>query len=99
YVQKGIYKAFVDRFVAAVGKLSLGPGYDESMDVAVDVGPVINQAGLDSALEQIADAVKKGARVVAGGERWKDSPGFFLRPTVLENVCEDAVGTSEEKCA
>jgi len=99
YVQKGIYEEFVKRFVAAVGKLSMGPGWDESMEVGVDVGPVINQAGLDSALAQIADAVKKGARVVAGGERWKDSPGFFLRPTVLENVCDDAVCMSEETFA
>jgi succinate-semialdehyde dehydrogenase/glutarate-semialdehyde dehydrogenase len=99
YVQKGIYKEFVKRFVAAVGKLSMGPGLDEGTDVGVDVGPVINQSGLDAALAQIDDAVKKGARIVAGGERWKDSPGFFLRPTVLENVSDEAVCMSEETFA
>lgn len=95
YVQKTIYKEFVERFTAAVNKLKTGPGLEPGMDV----GPVVNQQALDMALGQIADAVKRGARVVAGGERLKDSPGFFLKPTVLEGVTDDAECMSEETFA
>jgi len=63
------------------------------------VGPVVNQNALDAALRQIEDAVKKGARVVAGGERLKGSPGFFLQPTVLENVSDNAECMLEETFA
>lgn len=95
YVQKTIYKEFLERFITAVGRLKIGPGLEPGMDV----GPVVNQQGLDLALCQITDAVKKGARVVAGGERLKDSPGFFLEPTVLEGVSDDADCMSEETFA
>lgn len=95
YVQKTIYKQFLERFVGAVEKLKTGSGLDAGMDV----GPVINQDALDSALAQTADAVKKGARVAAGGERMKDLPGFFLKPTVLDRVGDDALCMNDETFA
>lgn len=95
YVQKSIYKEFTDRFVAAVAKLKTGPGLTPDMDV----GPVINQAALDGALAQISDAVKGGARVLAGGKRLEGQPGFFLEPTVLEGVSDGALCMCEETFA
>jgi succinate-semialdehyde dehydrogenase/glutarate-semialdehyde dehydrogenase len=95
YVQKTIYKEFIERFTAATEKLKVGPGLDAGMDL----GPMINQKGLDGAIAHIEDAVKKGGRVVAGGERMKDLPGFFLKPTVIEGVGDDAVCMCEETFA
>jgi succinate-semialdehyde dehydrogenase/glutarate-semialdehyde dehydrogenase len=95
YVQKTIYSKFVDLFSDAVSKLKTGPGLDPSMDV----GPVINQAALNGALAQIDDAIHKGARVVLGGSRVQDTPGFFLEPTVIESVTDDAVCMCEETFA
>jgi succinate-semialdehyde dehydrogenase/glutarate-semialdehyde dehydrogenase len=95
YVQKSIYKEFLDRLVAAVEKLKLGPGLEPGMDV----GPVINQKGLDGALSQIHDAVAQGGRIVSGGERLAGSEGFFLKPTVIENVRDHALCMNEETFA
>jgi succinate-semialdehyde dehydrogenase/glutarate-semialdehyde dehydrogenase len=95
YVQRSIYREFVARFTAATGKLKLGPG----LEPGVDVGPVVNQGGLDAALEQIHDAVSKGGRVVAGGERLTSSPGFFLQPTVIEEVHPTSTCMKEETFA
>src|SRR5690625_2213938 len=41
YVQEGIYDRFIDRFAEAVSALKVGNGLDE----AVDIGPLINEAG------------------------------------------------------
>jgi succinate-semialdehyde dehydrogenase/glutarate-semialdehyde dehydrogenase len=95
YVQKTVYREFVDRLVAAVDALKLGPGLEPGMDV----GPVINQKGLDAALAQIHDAVAQGGRVARGGERMAGSDGFFLQPTVIENVCDQALCMQEETFA
>ena len=65
----------------------------------MDVGPVVNQSALDGALEQITDAVNKGARVITGGQRLKDFPGFFLQPTVLDDVSASSVCMYEETFA
>ena len=95
YVQKGIYKQFVDKFCEAVTALKTGDGLTPGMDV----GPVINEAALKSALNQIDDATRTGARVALGGNRLPDSPGYFLQPTVLEGVCNGALCMSEETFA
>lgn len=65
----------------------------------MDVGPVIGQSALDGALSHINDAVAKGAKVLAGGARVEGSPGYFLQPTVLENVSDDALCMCEETFA
>jgi succinate-semialdehyde dehydrogenase/glutarate-semialdehyde dehydrogenase len=95
YVQSGIYKQFTERFAAAVAKLKTGPGLEQG----VDVGPLISAAALHGALMQIDDAVQKGARLLAGGRRAPNLPGFFLEPTVLEGVNDDAMCMCEETFA
>ena len=47
-------------------------------------GPVISEAGLERILSAL-----DGARVLTGGERL-DRPGWWLAPTVLEDVAPDA---------
>jgi succinate-semialdehyde dehydrogenase/glutarate-semialdehyde dehydrogenase len=94
FVQKSIHTEFVERFSAAVRKLKTGPGLEPGMDV----GPVINEAAVQSALEQINDAVAKGARLLAGGKRMPGS-GFFLEPTLLDNVPDAAACMCEETFA
>ena len=95
YVQKPIYKEFVERFVAATVKLKIGSGLEPGMDV----GPVVNQSGLDAALEQIKDATSRGGRIVAGGHRLENSPGYFLTPTVIEGVHDSSLCMCEETFA
>jgi len=95
YVQRSIHDAFLDRFVAGVKKLRTGPG----LEPGVDVGPVINQQALDSALAQIQDAVTHGGKLICGGKRQAGTKGFFLEPTVIDGVKEPALCMREETFA
>ena len=95
YVQRSIHDAFLDRFVAGVAKLKTGSG----LDPGVDVGPVINQQALDSALAQIDDAVVHGGKLICGGKRQEGTRGFFLEPTVIDGVKEPALCMKEETFA
>lgn len=81
YVQAGIYQQFLGAFVARVKQLKVGNGLEEG----IDVGPLVNQEGLDQALAHVDDAVKGGAKLLHGGKRWGNK-GFFLEPTVLGDV-------------
>jgi succinate-semialdehyde dehydrogenase / glutarate-semialdehyde dehydrogenase len=94
YVQRSIYGEFVERFVAGVKKLKTGPG----LEAGVDVGPLINQEGLDGALKQIEDAKTRGGKVLCGGKRIGAS-GYFLEPTVIEGAVEGALCMREETFA
>ena len=95
YVQKSIHREFTERFCAAVARLKTGPGLEAGMDV----GPLINEAAVQGALQQIDDAVKLGARLLAGGKRIENLPGFFLEPTVLDDVPDAAACMCEETFA
>jgi succinate-semialdehyde dehydrogenase/glutarate-semialdehyde dehydrogenase len=94
YVQAGIYDRFAEAFVAKARSLKVGNGLEDG----VDIGALVNQKGLDFALAQIDDAVKKGARLLCGGKR-HGTRGFFLEPTVLADVPDDADCMSEETFA
>jgi succinate-semialdehyde dehydrogenase / glutarate-semialdehyde dehydrogenase len=94
YIQSGIYDRFVAAFVERVKKMKTGDGLGEG----IDIGALIDRRALDSALEQIEDAKRRGAKVLTGGAR-HGSKGFFLQPTVLENVHPESVCMSEETFA
>jgi aspartate-semialdehyde dehydrogenase len=81
FVHSNLYDAFVERFTAAVSKLRVGPGLQRG----VDQGPLINAKAVAKAEEHVADAVEKGARLLAGGRRHALG-GLFFEPTVLADV-------------
>jgi aspartate-semialdehyde dehydrogenase len=91
YVQRGIYDRFVAAFTARVAALKVGPGFDRN----VDIGPLMHERAIAKVEGQVADAVARGARVLAGGGR-HPSGRLFYRPTVLADVGEDALIMSEE---
>ena len=94
YVQRSIYEKFLEKFVQQARALKIGDGFEEG----VLAGPVINEEGLAKALEHIQDAVKRGARLLCGGKRI-DREGYFLEPTVLADVPDDAACMNEETFA
>lgn len=94
YVQRPVYDEFLRRLAAAVAKLPVGDG----LQPGVQIGPLINQEGLDKALAHIDDALKQGARLVCGGRRHGQS-GWFLEPTVLADVPDTAACMAEETFA
>jgi succinate-semialdehyde dehydrogenase/glutarate-semialdehyde dehydrogenase len=91
YIQDGVYDAFVAKLQAAVAKLRVGDGMDEG----VTVGPMIDAKAIAKVEEHIADAVSKGARVVAGGKP-HERGGLFFQPTILVDVPDHAAVAKEE---
>lgn len=92
YVHESIAEAFIKGFAARAEKLKVGYGHDEG----VEMGPIINQRRLEAIEQVVVDARKKGARVVTGGHRIQDKPGFYYAPTVLAEVPEEAIALCEE---
>ncbi len=91
YVQDGVYEAFAGKLAAAVAKLKVGNG----LEAGVNQGPLIDKGALEKVEEHVADALGKGARVVAGGKR-HSLGGTFFEPTVLADVTNDMAVSREE---
>ena len=81
FAQKGIHDAFASRLADATKRLCVGDGMTEG----VDQGPLINEQAVAKTEALIADAVSRGAKVVAGGNRHALGKTFF-EPTVLAQV-------------
>ncbi|MCT9928673.1 succinic semialdehyde dehydrogenase [Planotetraspora sp. A-T 1434] len=85
YVQESIADAFREKFVRVVENMKLGGGLDWNSQM----GSLTSRRQLDTVSAHVADAVEKGATVLAGGRARPDLGPLFYEPTVLENVTED----------
>lgn len=96
YVQASIAREFTQRFVQATEKLRVGGGFD---DPAPDVGPMLNDAGLDRVQAHVDDAICRGATLALGGAPLAGgtfAAGRFYAPTVLTDTTADMRVMHEE---
>jgi acyl-CoA reductase-like NAD-dependent aldehyde dehydrogenase len=78
YVERSVYDEFVDKVVAATSAI-------RQDDAGGDIGSMTFEPQLDTVERHLADAVDKGAKVLAGGSRL-NRPGLWFGPTVLVDV-------------
>ena len=91
YVQQPLFEAFTKAFVEKALTVKVGDGFDPS----TQMGPLANHRRIDALETLVADARKKGARVLAGGERL-GGRGYFFPLTVLSELPDDARAMREE---
>jgi len=83
YVPASMMPQFAEAMADRVRQLRLGPGIEST----TDVGPMIGESYRAKVENHIANAVAKGAKVLAGGQRPPDlERGFFYEPTVLIEI-------------
>ncbi|MFC4022471.1 NAD-dependent succinate-semialdehyde dehydrogenase [Oceanobacillus longus] len=92
YVHENIVDAFNEKIKEKVAKLNVGNGLDEG----VDVGPLIDKDAYEKVNKHIQDALDHGAKIVCGGNSYKDGEGFFVEPTVLTNISDEMLCMNEE---
>ena len=90
YVQRQMLPAFTKAFAERIARLKVGNGLD-----GADIGPLMHERAVAKVEEQVADALKRGAKLVAGGKRHPAGKLFF-EPTLLTDVPDDALIMREE---
>jgi succinate-semialdehyde dehydrogenase / glutarate-semialdehyde dehydrogenase len=89
YVQAGVYEEFVQKFAAKVRALKVGNGFEDG----VVQGPLIEDAAVEKVQRHVSDAVAKGARLLAGGQKLD---GQFFQPTVVADATPEMLCSQEE---
>ncbi|NTU86188.1 MAG: aldehyde dehydrogenase family protein, partial [Chloroflexales bacterium] len=95
YVQRGIFEPFSQRFAAAARELVVGNG----MRLGCQIGPLVNERTFRKSEAHVRDALAKGARLLAGGERPAGAEferGYFWPPTVLAQTDHSMLVMREE---
>ncbi|MBZ7986708.1 aldehyde dehydrogenase [Campylobacter canadensis] len=81
YVHKSRYDEFIEKMAKEFEKITFG----NTKKANFDMGPLINQAGVDNANKMLNQALKDGARLEVGG-KITDTSGYFYPATLLSNV-------------
>jgi acyl-CoA reductase-like NAD-dependent aldehyde dehydrogenase len=80
YVVASVYDQFVEAALAETKKMKIG--YSPHTDNEFNMGPLTFQRQIDIVENHMADALKKGAKVLLGGKR----TGMFMEPTIVTEV-------------
>jgi acyl-CoA reductase-like NAD-dependent aldehyde dehydrogenase len=94
-VQKGVYREFVEKFVARVKALKVGDG----LDPATHMGPCINEQQLQTVMKYVGIGSNEGAKLSAGGHRLETGAharGWFHEPTVFAD-CDPKMRICQEE--
>ena len=91
YVQEGIYKLFLEKFISKVKNQKLGSGLDPS----VEIGPLINKKATNKVLKILDDALSKGAKILLGGKKHSKGDNF-IEPTIVTNISDNMLICSAE---
>ncbi|MBI4424075.1 MAG: aldehyde dehydrogenase [Elusimicrobia bacterium] len=83
YVHQSLAEEFIEELADFTKSLVVGPGLGPD----TDIGPMIGGEYRKKVEAHVADAVKRGARVLTGGKRPSQfKKGWFYEPTILANA-------------
>jgi acyl-CoA reductase-like NAD-dependent aldehyde dehydrogenase len=92
YVQRRRYDEFLERAKALLERYRIGDPIEEG----TTLGPLAIRASLDFLEGQVADALRRGAKLLLGGKRVPNIAGNFFPPTLLAGAPNDAEVMQEE---
>lgn len=95
FVEKPIYDKVVKMFVEKLKTIKVG----DPMDKSTVIGPLVSKKQLKILIDQVKDALSKGAKIAIGGHQPIDSTlkkGNYFEPTILTNIKSDMKVLIEE---
>lgn len=91
YVPSELYDEFCDE----IARLANEAVVDDGAKQGTTVGPIQNKMQFDKVVSLLEDAATRG-KVIAGGKPL-DRPGYFIPPTIVRDLPEDAPLVREEQ--
>lgn len=96
FVEESIYEVFKQKFVEQTKRLKVGDPLEETSNL----GAVVSEQHYAKVLDYIALAKQEGGKILAGGHEIKlegrCKNGYFIAPTVIENLPFDCRTNQEE---
>ncbi|QHW36179.1 CoA-acylating methylmalonate-semialdehyde dehydrogenase [Staphylococcus ursi] len=84
-VQEGVYDTFKEKLVQAAKDIVIGNGIEDN----VFLGPVIREENKVRTLKYVDIGVEEGATLVLDGRENNNEEGYFVKPTIFENITTD----------
>lgn len=90
FVQRDIYEAFLDKFVAAAEALVVGDPHD----AATDIGPLSSKIHYDKVGSYLDEIGQDGSRALTGGRvegRWQVRPTVVVDAPLQARMCREEI--------
>ncbi|MCG7337832.1 CoA-acylating methylmalonate-semialdehyde dehydrogenase [Staphylococcus sp. ACRSN] len=84
-VQEGVYDEFKEKLVQAAKDIVIGNGLEDN----VFLGPVIREENKARTLNYVDQGVEEGATLVLDGREGNKDEGYFVKPSIFEDVTTD----------
>ena len=91
FVENKIHEEFVERLAEKAKSRKVG----DPLDPKTQQGPQVSEEQLDKILHYVKLGEKQGATLLTGGER-VGSKGYFVQPTIFDNVKDDMAIAKDE---
>jgi aldehyde dehydrogenase (NAD+)/phenylacetaldehyde dehydrogenase len=91
-VERAAHDELIGSVAAGAGKMTVGDPFEKS----TRIGAIVSEKQMNRVLDYIEAGKREGARVVAGGGRADVGPGWFVQPTVFDDVTSDMTIAREE---
>jgi aldehyde dehydrogenase (NAD+) len=91
FVEEKIHRDFVERLAAKARQRRVG----DPLDPKTEQGPQVSGEQMDKILGYVDLGQKQGAKLVVGGHRVGER-GFFVEPTIFDNVRDDMAIAKDE---
>lgn len=91
-VEEDIADTFLEKFVTEATNIKIGNGLEDS----VFLGPVIREENQKRTINYIEKGIEEGAKLILDGRENVPDNGYFIGPTIFENVTTDMTIWKEE---
>ena len=81
YLQKGIYKEFLEKITDKAKRIKIG----DPMKDSTQMGPLATHNQIKNIQENISKTIKQGGKLITGGTTVKEfKKGWYFEPTIIE---------------
>ena len=91
-VHNEIYEEFKEKLIEKVSEITIGDGVESS----TWMGPCVSETQLNTVMSYIQKGINEGATLLHGGNKVENLEGYFVEPTIFENVSPNMAIAKEE---
>lgn len=91
FLEKPLHDKFVEQMTSFAKKMKVG----DPMDPKTEMGPLVSQGQFNKVMSYIEAGKGEGAKLLCGGNRLGEK-GFFVKPTIFDNVRDNMRIAREE---
>lgn len=93
YVERPIFDAFIEKFVARTNELKIGDPFKED----TNIGSVVGKEHYEKVMGYIDIAREEGGQIITGGGRPAGiEKGYFIEPTIIVGLTQNSRCVKEE---